>query len=63
MRFAVLAVALSLSLAAQAEEGMWVPQQLPEISGPLAKAGLKLDPKQLADLTGDPMGAVVALGG
>ncbi|MDQ3510486.1 MAG: S46 family peptidase, partial [Pseudomonadota bacterium] len=42
---------------------MWVPQQLPEIAGPLKKAGLKLSPEQLADLTGDPMGAVVSLGG
>jgi hypothetical protein len=42
---------------------MWVPQQLPEIAGPLMKAGLKLDPEQLSNLTGDPMGAVVALGG
>ncbi|MBN8261840.1 MAG: S46 family peptidase [Xanthomonadales bacterium] len=42
---------------------MWVPQQLPEIAGPLKQAGLKLDPNQLADLTGDPMGAVVSLGG
>nr|WP_203415201.1 S46 family peptidase [Pseudoxanthomonas suwonensis] len=42
---------------------MWVPQQLPEIAGPLKKAGLELAPEQLADLTGDPMGAVVALGG
>ncbi|RDZ29629.1 S46 family peptidase [Lysobacter silvisoli] len=42
---------------------MWVPQQLPEIAGPLKKAGLKLNPKQLANLTGDPMGAVVSLGG
>ena len=49
--------------AALAGEGMWVPQQLPQIAGPLAKAGLKLAPEQLADLTGDPMGAVVALGG
>nr|WP_231118203.1 S46 family peptidase [Lysobacter silvisoli] len=48
---------------AQAGEGMWVPQQLPEIAGPLKKAGLKLNPKQLANLTGDPMGAVVSLGG
>ncbi len=63
MRVAVLAAALALSLAAQAKEGMWVPQQLPEIAGPLKQAGLRLDPKQLADLTGDPMGAVVALGG
>ena len=63
MRLAVLAAALSLSLAVQAKEGMWVPQQLPEIAGPLKAAGLELSPEQLADLTGDPMGAVVALGG
>ena len=61
---ACTAVALTtFAAAAAAGEGMWVPQQLPEIAGPLKKAGLKLDPKQLADLTGDPMGAVVSLGG
>ena len=54
---------LGLAQTAQAAEGMWVPQQLPEIAGPLKQAGLKLDPQQLANLTGDPMGAVVALGG
>ena len=48
---------------AHAVEGMWVPQQLPEISGLLKTAGLKLTPKQLSDLTGDPLGAVVSLGG
>ncbi|MEO6517565.1 MAG: S46 family peptidase [Pseudoxanthomonas sp.] len=42
---------------------MWVPQQLPEIAGALKQAGLKLSARQLASLTGDPMGAVVALGG
>ncbi|MEO6064729.1 MAG: S46 family peptidase [Lysobacterales bacterium] len=42
---------------------MWVPEQLPEIAGPLAEAGLQLDPAQLADLTGDPMGAVVSIPG
>ena len=68
MRKTVLATAIALatagfSLATAAGEGMWVPQQLPEIAGQLKKAGLKLDPKQLADLTGDPMGAVVSLGG
>jgi len=45
-----------------AAEGMWMPQQLPEIAAPLQQAGLQLDPKQLADVTGDPIGAVVALG-
>ncbi|MCC7097491.1 MAG: S46 family peptidase [Thermomonas sp.] len=57
------AAILSLSTLVQADEGMWVPQQLPEIAGQLKQAGLRLDPRQLADLTGDPMGAVVSLGG
>ncbi|HEY4556019.1 MAG TPA: S46 family peptidase [Lysobacter sp.] len=67
MRYSVLAAAVVLATAsmlpAQAGEGMWVPQQLPEIAGPLKKAGLKLSAKQISDLTGDPMGAVVSLGG
>ncbi len=58
-----VAAVLGATTAAQAAEGMWVPQQLPEIAGPLKQAGLQLSPEQLADLTGDPMGAVVALGG
>lgn len=60
---AMIAATLAATGAAQAGEGMWVPQQLPEIAGPLEEAGLELDPEQLADLTGDPMGAVVSLGG
>jgi len=45
-----------------AAEGMWMPQQLPEIAVPLQEAGLQLAPQQLADVTGNPLGAVVALG-
>lgn len=70
MRYTALAAAMAMTWTfalgaglAHAGEGMWVPQQLPEIAGPLKKAGLKLNAKQLADLTGDPMGAVVSLGG
>ncbi|GGD37255.1 S46 family peptidase [Pseudoxanthomonas indica] len=68
MRLNLLAASLAVACLAPASlaiagEGMWVPQQLPEIAGPLQKAGLKLTAEQLADLTGDPMGAVVALGG
>jgi len=48
--------------AVYAVEGMWVPQQLTEMAAPLQEAGLQLAPQQLADVTGDPMGAVVALG-
>lgn len=62
LAFSIVA-SLGLAQVAHAAEGMWVPQQLPEIAGPLKKAGLKLSAAQLADLTGDPMGAVVALGG
>lgn len=59
----LLAPGLLIAIAAQAGEGMWVPQQLPEIAQPLRQAGLQLDPQQLTDLTGDPLGAVVSLGG
>lgn len=56
-------LALAAASPARGGEGMWVPQQLPEIAGPLREAGLRLPPEQMADLTGDPMGAVVSLGG
>ena len=60
--FALATLAAAISVA-HAGEGMWVPQQLPEISAPLKAAGLRLPAKQLSDLTGDPLGAVVSLGG
>jgi len=46
-----------------ADEGMWQPNQLPTIAKQLTKAGLKLNPNDLTDLTGFPMGAIVSLGG
>jgi len=59
--------ALSLSLVAStgayAKEGMFTPDQLPEIAKDLKKTGLKLNPNQLTDLTKFPMGAVISLGG
>ena len=68
MRKTLITAAVTAAIAgfvttAHADEGMWVPQQLPEIAAPLKKAGLKLDPNQLANLTGDLMGAIVSLGG
>jgi len=47
----------------QAKEGMFTPDQLPEIAKDLRKTGLKLHPKSLTDLTAFPMGAVISLGG
>jgi hypothetical protein len=47
----------------QADEGMWMPQQIPELAARLQAMGFTGDPKAFADLTGQPMGAVVSLGG
>ena len=58
--FAVLAAA---GTAARAEEGMWMPQQIPDLAGRLQTLGFKGDPRAFADLTGQPMGAIVSLGG
>jgi len=62
-RFALAALMGISATLAVADEGMWVPQQLPEISPALTRVGLKIDPQRLANLTGDPLGAVVSLGG
>jgi len=57
---AVFALGASSALA---DEGMWQPNQLPTIAKQLTKAGLKLNPNDLTELTGFPMGAIVSLGG
>lgn len=62
----LLALAASAALAAtaaHADEGMWMPKQLPQIAKSLKAGGLALDPAKLNDLTAFPMGAVVSLGG
>lgn len=46
-----------------ADEGMWMPQQVPELVEKLTDLGLKIDARRFADLTGDPMGAIVSTGG
>lgn len=46
-----------------AEEGMWMPQQIPQLAAKLRALGFTGDPKAFADLTGQPMGAIVSLGG
>lgn len=62
MKKTLLLTAL-LSTSAFANEGMWMPQQLPEIAEQLKAAGLELDPANLTQLTEFPMGAIVSLGG
>ena len=63
MKKLILALALLTAGAAFADEGMWMPQQVPQLAAELQKMGLKIDPQRFADLTGDPMGAVISLGG
>lgn len=48
---------------AHAEEGMWMPQQIPQLAERLKAMGFRGDPQAFADLTGQPMGAIVSLGG
>lgn len=62
MKKTLIALAI-LSTAAHADEGMWMPQQLPQVAKELKAAGLKLDPAALTKLTEFPMGAIVSLGG
>src|SRR5471032_2117536 len=58
----VLSLAL-LPAAARADEGMWIPQQIPQLAERLKTMGFRGDPQAFADLTGQPMGAIVSLGG
>ena len=61
-RWGVAACWIALTSSAQAKEGMFTPDQLPEIARDLRQTGLRLDPVQLTDLTGFPMSAVISLG-
>ncbi len=63
MKKTLLTLAILSSAAAHADEGMWMPQQLPQVAKQLKAAGLKLDPATLTKLTEFPMNAIVSLGG
>jgi hypothetical protein len=63
MKKTLISLAIFASFAAQADEGMWMPQQLPQVAKQLKAAGLKLDPASLTKLTEFPAGAIVSLGG
>jgi hypothetical protein len=55
----LLLAAAALAPAVFADEGMWMPQQMPS----LRDTGIQLDLNRFSDLTGDPLGAVISLGG
>src|SRR5690606_12181146 len=58
-----LAMGLTFATGVHADEGMWMPTQLPDLARPLKAAGFKGDPSNLADVTAPPLSAVVRAGG
>ena len=55
MRLRPAALTLALAFAggaAHADEGMWMPSQLPQLAKELKAAGFKGNPADLANLTG-----------
>lgn len=69
MRRTILAMASGLVLAgmmtgkAHADEGMWLPMQLPMIGDRMKAGGFKGDPAAMANVTQPPLAAVVKVGG
>ena len=59
---ATFAITLAAS-AAHADEGMWMPSQLPQLAAQLKAAGFTGDAAQLADVSRAPLAAGVSLGG
>jgi len=53
----------ALGTNAVADEGMWQPHQLPDLSDQLLQLGLEINPENLSRLDQFPMNAVVSLGG
>jgi hypothetical protein len=62
-RILMIPVLILAALPAIADEGMWMPQQIPALADRLTTLGFTGDAKTFADLTGFPMGAIVSLGG
>jgi hypothetical protein len=58
-----ITILAAAAIGLRAEQGMWMPQQIPDLAPKLRSLGFAGDPKAFADLTGQPMGAVVSLGG
>src|SRR5688572_5583751 len=58
-----IALVLAFTLPLLADDGLWMPQQIPALGPELKKLGLQVDPNAFADLTAFPMGAIVSTGG
>ena len=60
LSIALLALACCSPCAA---EGMWLPEQLPQLADELEATGLEIGAEKLSSLTEHPMNAVIDLGG
>ena len=58
-----LLFAVACAAPLPAEEGMWLPRQMPALASELKALGYTGEAAAFADLTGFPLGAVVSLGG
>ncbi len=58
-----LVLAAMMAGQARADEGMWLPMQLPAIGEQMKAAGFKGDPTAMANVTQPPLAAVVKVGG
>ena len=63
LRMLAVLAAVAIAVPLAADEGMWMPQQIPDLAAKLREMGFQGDPAAFADLTGQPMGAIVSLGG
>jgi peptidase S46-like protein len=62
-RAALVAIAaLAAAPPLGADEGKWMPQQVPSLASRLGALGFAGDPQAFADLAGQPLGAIVFLG-
>ena len=62
-RAALATLTLLVAAPTLADEGMWLPEQLPDLADVLRARGLELDPARLGDLDAAPLNAVISLGG
>ena len=53
---------LVLASLSHADEGMWLPEQLPAMSEQLTEMGLEIPADQLGDTTQEPLSSIVSLG-
>jgi len=60
----IMAAALLTAFApVYADEGQWLPNQLPQLKAELKRIGITIPAEQLADLSRHPMSAIVSLAG